>query len=111
MTTSITSTVELLQLLEKYQCIVIKFSASWCKPCKNKNFLEAYYKLKNEFNSYHNVLFLELDIDEHETIIEQFKISAVPTIKVFSFRKQFSEYTGIDELNKVKTDILNIIGM
>lgn len=104
-----TTSAELTEILKYTHCVVLKFSASWCGPCKNKDFLETYHHLKDEFKSNLNVLFLELDVDQHETLIENFNISAVPTIKVFTFNKEISEYKGTDILGKVKNDVLSII--
>lgn len=105
---------DILKLLVNTRCAVIKISASWCGPCKNKTFLESYHNLKNKFISNNNVLFLELDVDKHEEMVNEtnlynFNISVVPTIIVYNNGKLINSYTGTDKLNKVLNDIETLV--
>jgi thiol-disulfide isomerase/thioredoxin len=105
---------DLLEILVNTKCTVLKFGASWCGPCKNKEFLDSYHKLKNHYTINQNVQFFEFDIDDYEQIVNEtnlynFNISAVPTIKVFSNGVHINTYTGTSSLEKVLNDIESVI--
>ena len=74
---------ELSTMLNETKCTVLKFSASWCGPCQNKDFLKAYHVLKEQFVDNPDVLFLELDVDENEELVNDFNIRSIPTFKIF----------------------------
>ena len=110
-----TTPQQLLSTITSTQCLVLKFSASWCGPCKNKTFLEAYHQLKEHYLTNSNVIFMEFDVDDDEQLISEkelydFNISSIPTIKIFEQGKQLNEYQGTGNLNKVKLDIETILG-
>lgn len=54
--------------------IVINFKAKWCMPCKT-----IYPFLKYLQENYPNIDFMEIDIEDDNTITEHFTISKVPT--------------------------------
>lgn len=105
---------DMLEILTNTKCTIIKFSASWCGPCKNKDFLESYNNLKANFNSNKDVVFLELDVNKEEQLVNEtklynFEISAVPTIKVYSNSTLINTYTGTSILRKVRNDIESLV--
>lgn len=55
---------------------IIKFSASWCFPCKvyGKTFEEV---SKNE--CYKDICFEEIDVEENEKITEKYGVRSLPT--------------------------------
>lgn len=76
---------------------VIKFSSSWCGPCK---VMAPIYDKISKMEKYENVNFLSYDIEEDEEgveLVEQFKIKNVPTI-VF-----------VDENNNVIRKIIGLV--
>lgn len=76
---------------------VIKFSSSWCGPCK---VMSPIYDKISKMEKYKNVNFLSYDIEEDEDgieLVEQFKIKNVPTI-VFA-----------DENNNVIRKIIGLV--
>jgi thiol-disulfide isomerase/thioredoxin len=104
---------ELLTIINDTPCLILKFSASWCGPCKSPKFLEAYHNLKKTYVTNTNVRFIEFDIDSDEDLVEEkdlydFNISSVPTIKIFSKGKELNEWIGAGNLGKVESDI-NVI--
>jgi hypothetical protein len=44
--------------IKKHTIVVIKISASWCGPCKNKKFLESYHKLKYIHSNNQDIKFI-----------------------------------------------------
>ncbi len=55
--------------------VVLKFHAKWCGPCKTLK--PVIDELKKE-NS--DVIFLDVDIDEEEDLVREFRIKSVPHI-------------------------------
>jgi thiol-disulfide isomerase/thioredoxin len=104
----VNSAEKLAKLIKENLCVVIKISASWCGPCKNKHFLELYDKLKDNYNGYDSIKFIELDIDADSDIIENkdyfdISIESVPTFyisKKGSFTKKYEGGTHLDSINK-----------
>jgi thioredoxin-like negative regulator of GroEL len=109
-----TTPQQLIDIMTSTKCLVIKFSASWCGPCKNKTFLEAYHNLTDQYLSNSNVLFIEFDVDDDEQVVNEtklynFNISSIPTIKIFEQGKELNGYLGAGNLDKVKSDIETIL--
>jgi thioredoxin 1 len=73
----IQSEKEFDELLSKNEFVVVKFTASWCKPCHN---IQPYYQKKcKEYPQYH---FLLLDVDELDTIAAKYKVAMMPTFLI-----------------------------
>ena len=104
---------KLLSIINNTKCIVLKFSASWCGPCKNKTFLQSYYDLKEQYKSNSDVVFLEFDLDNDENLVNDvglnFKIKSIPAIKIYNKGKLLNEYIGTNYLHKVNLDIQTVI--
>lgn len=105
---------ELITIMNETYCLVLKFSASWCGPCKSEKFLQAYHNLKEQYRQNPNVKFIEFDVDNDEKIVNErslynFNISSIPTIKIFHKGKQLNEYKGAGNLNNVESNINTIL--
>lgn len=108
------NSTEMFKLMSKTKCLILKFSAKWCGPCKNKNFLEAYHNLANSYSKNSDIMFMELDVDLQDNLINEselynFNISAVPTLLVYSYGNLMNEYTGTGCLDSVDFDIRRIL--
>lgn len=53
--------------------VVVKFGATWCKPCTK---IKRYFK--NQTMSY-AVTLIDVDVDIHETLRDEYNIKALPT--------------------------------
>ncbi len=99
---------KLASAIRENLCVVIKISASWCGPCKNKHFLESYGKLKENYHQIPNIKFYELDIDKDSHLLDDkdyydIIIDSVPTFLVSkngNFTKKFEGIDHIDTINK-----------
>ena len=71
---------------------VIKFSASWCHPCKTYEpiFDKVQDKMKNE-----NLEFIKCDVDQEDTMVEKYGIRNVPTTVIESDGKVVKRVSGI----------------
>lgn len=103
---NLSSSKDLAITIKKIPIVVIKFSASWCGPCKNKQFLESYNKIKLSYSENPEVRFVELDIDEHSEIIEDKKyynldINSVPTFIISKNGSFIRKFTGGGYLNEI----------
>ena len=56
--------------------VLLKFSATWCKPCREiKPMIEEYSeRFAKQF------VFLELDVDNSAELVNHFKVRSMPTI-------------------------------
>jgi thiol-disulfide isomerase/thioredoxin len=107
------TTGELLNTIKNTKCLIIKFSASWCGPCKNKTFLENYYNVKNTYNDNLDVKFLDFDVDKNKNFVEdeklKFNITSVPTFLIYGNNKLLNQYNGTNCLDKIDADIKIIL--
>lgn len=71
---------------------VIKFSASWCHPCKTYEpiFDKVQDKMKNE-----NLEFVKCDVDQEDTMVEKYVIRNVPTTVIESDGKIVKRVSGV----------------
>jgi thiol-disulfide isomerase/thioredoxin len=59
----------------KKSLIVVKFTATWCKPCQDIAPVFGALSAK-----YDNVVFCEVDVDEVDEVASKYKVSLMPTI-------------------------------
>ena len=95
-------------------CTVSKFTASWCGPCKSKEFNDNYKILKEKFSFDEKIIkFLEFDIDAFEELINDkeyydIQINQVPTFKITykgEWIKTFKGASCIQEVNDLLEQI------
>jgi thiol-disulfide isomerase/thioredoxin len=111
----ISTSKDLALAIKKHVIVVIKISASWCSPCKNKKFLESYQKLKFTYSKVPDIKFIELDIDDDVDIIENKKyydidVNSVPTFLITkngSFTKKYIGGGYLDDINKYIMETFN----
>jgi thioredoxin 1 len=76
---------------------VVYFTATWCPPCKR---ISPIYATLSE--TYPNVAFGKVDIDDNQNSAMDFKISAVPTFVFSRGEETVNKLSGADEVQLEK---------
>jgi thioredoxin 1 len=80
---------------------VIKFSATWCGPCK------ALSPIFNEVKSQMpDVVFQEIDIDQNSDLAIKYNVRGVPTIVIEKDNQEVTRKSGII-MNAALTQLIN----
>mgnify|MGYP005840903599 CR=1 FL=1 len=87
--------------------ILLKFSASWCGPCKILNdiinkLIDNYSSIKEKPTE--DILIIDINVDKQEDISRYFKIRQLPTILTFFNTERNHCVQGCNE-----TDIYKLI--
>jgi thioredoxin 1 len=76
-------------LLKKNEKFVVKFTASWCGPCKK---IHPFYEQKSaQFSDYE---FLTVDVDDFDSIAQKYSIAMMPTFIVVQGETVVGTCTG-----------------
>ena len=110
----IKSSKDLAMAIKKNLLVIIKISATWCGPCKNKKFLESYHNLKSSFLNNPNIKFVELDVDDDCEIIGNKKyydleIDSVPTFLIAKDGSFIKKYVGGGFLKDINEYLLEVV--
>ena len=73
---------------------ILKFSASWCQPCK--------MLAKNLENANLTIPVEEVDIDEKTDMSVEYKIRGVPTLVMLEDGKEIKRVSGVKSVNELK---------
>jgi len=71
--------------LQKKETIVIKFTATWCSPCKK---ISPFYAQMAQKYAAH---FVEMDVDEFDECAAKYDIKAMPTFCILSKNNKAAE--------------------
>lgn len=82
--------VEFVSTVKEFPLVFVKWSASFCGPCKQ---IQPLY---DELAKSYNAIFLVVEADEteFEKLAEAYKISALPTFHVFIDQKLVDSFSG-----------------
>jgi len=80
------------EILQKDKVIVVKFTASWCKPCKA---IHPYYK--DMAARYEDMMFVEVDVDEIDDLAQKYDVQVMPTFIVAKNKIEVGRTTGKNE--------------
>tara|TARA_B100000123_G_C25705374_1_gene417324 strand:- start:653 stop:976 length:324 start_codon:yes stop_codon:yes gene_type:complete len=88
--------ITLEQILnQKFENIILYFTASWCGPCKLISPLVQELSDDPEYKD--NTLFVKIDVDEFEDIMEKSDVKCMPT---FHFYKNGVKKDTLEGSNK-----------
>lgn len=84
---------------------VVDFYADWCGPCKR---IAPYIEELSNDDSFVDITFLKVDVDNAEDIIEKYNIQSMPTFLFLKNGKEVYRFSGankdklLDTINKYK---------
>lgn len=72
--------------------VFVKFSATWCKPCKNM--IPIVDKLEKEFGD--RVKFIRVDVDDEDpSLTKKYMIRSVPLVILFRDGEEVARIDGL----------------
>ena len=83
---------------------LVKFSATWCAPCKV--IAKTIEKLKPEFSE---IKFFEVDVDDYPELAKNYKIRSVPTIILFWNGEEVTKLVGNIKIEILRKSLNNIL--
>ena len=69
---------------------VKRFSAVWCGPCRQLG--PVMNEIKGQFS---NVKFEEIDVDTEPELVEQYRVTSVPTVIIERNGELYERFTGL----------------
>lgn len=81
-----------LLYLNTDKTVILKFSATWCGPCKS--IAPVFEKLSN---IYTNSVFVHVDVDELDKVSASYKITTMPTFVFIKDGKPVEGLKGADK--------------
>lgn len=88
---------------------IIKFSASWCGPCRA---YKPTFEKVSKMNEYKDVEFQELDVDENEELAYKYNVRGVPsTLFVNDNDVVVDKLVGLQTEQGLKDKIKEVFGI
>lgn len=81
---------------------IFYFTASWCPPCK---FIAPKFQKLSE--TFPQISFVKIDIDEYDGLASKYGVSAVPTFVLMNGKSKVSSFSGADE-NMLKQSLTTL---
>ena len=98
-------TKEFNEILENNNAVVVKFSATWCGPCKTMEpILED---IANKFEG--KIKVVDIDVDDSSEITTQYRIKNIPTIIYFKNGEAKDKTVGALSETSLEEHINNIL--
>jgi thioredoxin 1 len=86
---SIESLDDWISTVDKHQVLVVKFTAGWCRPCKDIK--PVYEQLSEKYEYAH---FVEVDVDELDEVAAEHSVAVMPTFVVIEKGSPVSSLRG-----------------
>ena len=100
--------ISLINKINSKQLIIIKFTATWCAPCKKIKPLCDHYIQKLPSN----IIFFEIDVDESMDLYGKLKkykmVNGIPALLAYTSKNKNSDMWYIPEFSQVGSDSNNV---
>jgi thioredoxin len=95
---------EYAELLKTDKKVLVSFYAPWCAPCKK---MEPYI-LKMQKDMANKVVIVRLNADENKTIMQELKISELPTLVLYENKAVKWQKSGFVSEEELKKELLSL---
>lgn len=95
---------EYAELLNSDKKVLVNFYAPWCAPCKK---MEPYI-LKMQKDMADKVVVIRLNVDENKTIMQELKISELPTLVLYENKVIKWQQSGFVSEEDLKKELLSL---
>lgn len=78
-------------VLENKKPVLVDFYADWCRPCRMLGPVleDAVSKAEGEWD------LIKINVDQHPDLAAQYRISGIPSVKLFYNGKIAAEFSGL----------------
>lgn len=83
--------------------LLVQYTASWCGPCR-----QLTPRLSNLSNSYDNVKFFKVDVDENIDLARELEIRSVPTVIIYNGTEIVDRSSGVQPDSYYKNILNNL---
>ncbi len=101
MVKQVSDPAEFKQIISDSKLVVVDFTATWCGPCKM-----IAPKFAQMSETYTDVVFIKVDVDDASEIAEEWGISAMPTFLFFKNGQKLTQFSGAS-VAKLEEEIKN----
>ena len=89
------------EVLESAEPVVVDFWAEWCGPCKM--IAPVLDELATEYGG--KVKIAKVNIDEHQNLAAQYRVTAIPTLLVFKGGQVVEQMVGAKSKRDLKASL------
>ncbi|BFF99940.1 thioredoxin-1 [Drosophila madeirensis] len=79
--------------------VVLDFYATWCKPCRDIS--KTVKSLAEKYSA--EAVVLKINVDRYEDLVEQYKVTCMPTFVFLRGKKRLARIAGVDQNKLMKT--------
>ena len=91
--------------LKQKQYVMVNFTATWCAPCK---VIKPIFKSLSDSEEFEKVLFLMIDVDEHNDISSFCDVVSMPTFHLYKDGNRIWNAIGAGNPEKLKNILLTL---
>jgi len=99
----LTNTNYLSKLLKSDKPVLVKFWASWCKPCRTMT--PEYHKAAQALKG--KVTFAEVNVDIQKQVAQVYRVHNLPTMILFKKNKIINKTVGSLSQNQIEAFVKN----